>query len=312
MLLGLLGAGAAQAQNYPARPITVLVGLAAGGSIDVVMRIYGEAIGKSLGQRLVIDNRPGGNGLTAAIALKQAAPDGYTIMVALGAFHTITPAMQALPLDPIADFEPISLLYSTPTFLAVPASSPANSVKELVELARTKPGGLNFGSPGVGSPAHLMGVLLAQKAGTPMTHVPYRGGGVMMPDLIAGRLDFAFHSYANVKSLIDQKQVKVLAIAASRRWNGAPDVPTLTQEGYSGVDVEALFGLMAPLGTPKAVVQKLRDEFAAASRDPDVIKRMDELGILIRATPPQELTAALKADLERLGKVVKTLGLNAQ
>jgi tripartite-type tricarboxylate transporter receptor subunit TctC len=311
-VLMLTGLTEATAADFPSRPITVLIGLGAGGSVDAAIRAYGEVISRDLGQPLILDNRPGGGGVTAALALKQAPADGQTIMVALSGLHTVSPAMQVLPFDPIADFEPIMLLYSAPIFLAVPADSPASSVKELIELAKTKPGGLNYGSPAVGSPGHLVGAMLQQKSGAPMTHVPYRGAPPLIVDLIAGRIEMTVVGYVNIKGALDEKKVKVLAVADIQRWPGLPDVPTMAEQGYPGVDVDAWFGLLAPLATPKPVTQRLFDEFNRASRDPDVMKRMDEFGLVIKPKPAQALVELMRSDADRLGKVIKTLGTKTQ
>jgi tripartite-type tricarboxylate transporter receptor subunit TctC len=310
--LALAGQTPAPAQTFPTKPITVLVGLPAGGSVNVVMAHYGEVMGKSLGQRLLVDNKPGAGGITAALALKQAAPDGYTIMIALGGLHTIAPAMQDLPFDPINDFEPVTLLYTLPGYLAVPGNRPANSVKELLAYGKSKPNGLNFGSQSVGSPGHLMGEILAEKSGVSMTHIAYRGGGPMAIDLIAGRIDFAFPTSVNALQPAKDGQLKLLAIIDSKRFSGTPDVPTLDEAGYPGVAIDNLFGVMAPKGTPKAVIARLNEEFAKASRDPELIKKMNDLALVIRATPPEALTAAFQADLERLGRVVRDHGIKAE
>ena len=309
-ILALVG-GAAQAQTFPTKTITILAGVPPGGSVNAVFIQYAEILGKALGQRVVIENKPGGGGITAALALTQAPPDGHTIMVALGGMHTIVPAMQPLTFHPIDDFEPVSLLYSLPNYIAVPGNSPVNSVKELIEFGKKKPGGLSFGTSGVGSPGHLMGELLAEKTGVAMTHIAYKGGGPMMLDLMAGRLDYGLPPSAIAIQPAKEKQVKLLAIVGDR-FPGTPDVPTFEQAGIAGTGVDSLFGVVAPKGTPKAIIARLNEEFSKASRDPELVKKMAALALVIRATPPEALNAAFRADLARLGKVVKDRGIKAQ
>ncbi len=309
-ILAVIG-GAAQAQNFPTKTITILAGVPPGGSVNAVFIQYAELLGKALGQRVVIDNKPGGGGVTAALALTQAPPDGHTLMVALGGLHTIVPAMQQLTFHPIDDFEPVSLLYSLPNYLAVPGNSPVNSVKELIELGKKKAGGLSFGTSGVGSPGHLMGELLAEKTGVAMTHIAYKGGGPMMLDLIAGRLDYGLPPSAIAIQPGKEKQVKLLAIVGDR-FAGTPDVPTFEEAGIGGTGVDSLFGVVAPKGTPKAVIARLNEEFTKASRDPELVKKMADLALVIRATPPEALKEAFRSDLARLSKVVKDRGIKAE
>jgi tripartite-type tricarboxylate transporter receptor subunit TctC len=218
----VLFAGVARAQDYPARPILILCGQPAGSGPDTMIRLYADAIGKNVGQRLVVDNRAGAGGIVAANALTQAQPDGYTLLVALGGMHTIVPALQHLPFDPINDFEFITLLYASSGLLLVPAASPAKSFGEFIAYVKAKPGGASYGTPGLGSPAHLMSAMLADRLGVPMTHIPYKGGGQIIVDLIAGRMDFAFISSVQAKPHVREGTVRALAVGGPRRmdWCG--------------------------------------------------------------------------------------------
>lgn len=300
---------AVQAQQYPTRPITLVLGLSAGGAVDVVSRLFAEKVSQILGQRVIVENRSGGAGIPAALAVRQAAADGYTLMVVLGGLHTFVPAMQTIPFDPIGDFSPVTLLYSAPGFVVVTAASPANSVSELIDLGKRKQNGLTFGSPGSGSPAHIMGLLFQQKTGVPMLHIPYRGGGQMMSDLLAGQFDVAFATYTNFKSHLEGRQVKALAIARPTRWGGTPGVPTLIEQGYDGIDVDNFFGVAGPRGLPPGIVQKLNQAFAQASQDPEFAQKLEELGIIAITSKPDELTKLLLDDTARLTPIIQKFGI---
>jgi tripartite-type tricarboxylate transporter receptor subunit TctC len=308
----LFGMVAAPAQTYPSKPITILCGQPPGSGPDVMARLYGDVISRSFGQRIVVDNRVGAGGVVAAQTLTQSAPDGYTLLLVLGGMHTIVPAMQSLAFDPLKDFEFITLLYESNGLLLVPASSPAKSVSDVIAASKAKPGGASFGSPGVGSPAHLMGALLSEKAGSPMTHVAYRGGGPLFTDLLAGRLDFAFISPVQAKPQVEAGAVRALAVAGDRRIKWLPDVPTLGEAGFGEVAVPSWFGIAAPKGTPKAIVDRIHQEFLKASQDPLVIKRADEESVAILTGPTEEITKILAYDYERLGRVVKAFGIKAE
>lgn len=305
----MLGGFGAHAQNFPSKPITILFGLPAGGAVDMVVRQYAERVAPALGQSIVVEAKPGGGGVVAANQLLQAQPDGHTLMVALGGMHTIAPWLQKLPFDAIADFAPITFLFSFPTLLAVPASSQAKTVADLVVMSKTKPGGLDFGSQSIGSPQHLIGVLFQDRSGIAMTTVQYRGATPIMMDLAAGRVDFAFSSYAVFRPLLDDGKLRILAVAADRRWDRLPDVPTLAEAGFPGVTLDTWFGLVAPRGTPAPVVKKIHDAFAVAARDEKLVKRLADEGLEVRTGSPDDLLAMMKSDSERMGALIKARGI---
>src|SRR5215208_3156388 len=204
----------APAQDYPNRPITLMVGLAAGGITDVTARLYAEAVSKSIGQRVTVENKTGAGGGVAAAAVQNAAPDGYTLLVFSGSQHAAVPAVQSAPYEPVKGFQPITLLFNLAAFVTVPADSPANTLNELLELGRKKEGGLLFGSPGVGTPSHLLAAKISSVTKTPMQHVHYRGGSPMMADLVTGRVDFALASYTVAKGFFVEKKLKAVAVDA--------------------------------------------------------------------------------------------------
>ena len=306
---GALAPAQAQAQSYPAKPITVIVPFPPGASSDMMMRIVGQKFAENVGQTMILDNRPGGGGATAAVAVKNAAPDGYTLMqVNLGSHAANTVLVDNLPYDPIRDFRPICLMWIFPSVLAVPAASPAKSVSDLVALARSKPGGLNFGSQGVGSGGHILGAMFKSATGAPMVHVPFKGSAPAVIDLVAGRLDFLFSAYASASGHVKDGRLRLLATTSKTRLAPLPDVPTMAEAGFGGVDLDTWFGMAAPAGTPDAVVQKMQAELEKVVRNPDVIAKMAEQGIQAESSSSAAFGALIVRDIGRLRALVKELG----
>jgi tripartite-type tricarboxylate transporter receptor subunit TctC len=310
--LALPSLAVAQAQDFPSRPITIMVGLAPGGITDVTARLYAEAVSGSIGQRIIIENRQGAGGAVAAAAVQNAAPDGYTLLVFSGSQHAAVPAVQSAPYDPVKGFQSITLLFDLAAFLAVPATSPANTVAELLDYGKKKPGGLLFGSPGVGTPSHLLAAKIGDATKTPMQYVHYRGGAPMMADLVTERVDFALASYTVGKGFFIEKKLKALAVDAAARLSVMPDVQTLTEAGLGEAKVASWFALAAPAGTPGPIVQKLRDEFIKASRDPELKRRLTENGTLIHTSSSDEMAKLLADEVESTNQLVKSLGLRQQ
>jgi tripartite-type tricarboxylate transporter receptor subunit TctC len=303
---------AVQAQSFPSRPITVLVGLAAASGPDIMMRAYAEVLGRDFGQRVIVDNRTGAAGIIAASALTQAQPDGYTLLLALGGTHTIIPAMQNMPFDPIKDFAFITLLYSSPGLLLVPATSPIKTFDELAAYLKAKPGGGTYATPGIGSPAHLMTAMLQDRLGVTLTHLPYRGGGQVMMDLISGRFDFMFLSSIQAKSFVLSGDVRALAVGGASKIAWLPQVPTLAELGYSDVALESWFAVAAPKDTPLPIIEVIRSAYVKASQDPLIIKRASEEGATIRTGSREEVMTLLLSDYERLGNVVRKYNIKSE
>ena len=229
---------ATQAQEFPNRSITIVVGLAAGGVTDVTTRQYAEVVSKNIGQAIVIENRPVAGGAVAAAAVQNAQPDGYTILMVVGSQFASLPAMGATGYDPLKGFAPITLLFRLPTLVVVPFDSPAKSMAELLALGKSKPGGILLGSPGAGSPGHLLAARISMGTDTPMQYVQYRGGAPVMADLVAGRVDFSLASNNSARAHIDAKKLRPLAVDAGARLPAMPDVPTLTEVGLAQYKVE--------------------------------------------------------------------------
>lgn len=299
----------ASAQDFPNRPITLMVGLAPGGITDVTARLYADVVSRLAGQRVIVENRTGAGGGIAAAAVQNAAPDGYTLLVFSGSQHATVPVVSPAPYEPVKGFAPITYLFHSVVVLVVPPDSPAKSVAELHEFGRRKPGGLTFGTPGLGSPSHLLGakLLLAEKVPAEVVH--YRGGAPMMADLITGRIDFGWPTLSTSRSFIAEGKVRALALDADTRWPPMPDVPTLNELGYGKERVATWFGLAAPAGTPSAIIRRLNELFVKASKDPELNRRLAENGTPVATSTPEEMGRAMEAEWETMQQLAKVLNL---
>jgi tripartite-type tricarboxylate transporter receptor subunit TctC len=307
------GAVSAQTDSFPSRPITIIVPFPPGGSSDVVTRLVAQKLGENLKMNVVIDNRGGGGGVPAAISTTQAVPDGYTVFLANNGLFAIMPALQSdIRFDPIKDFQPITPLFAFPSVLVVPAGSPARTAKDLVELAKTKPGGINYGSQGVGSGGHILGEMFRLRSGAPFVHVPYRGAGPAVQDLAAGNIDFLFSSYVSAIGQVQAGKLRVIGWTATKRSPALPDVPTMAEAGYPGTELEIWQGIVAPLGTPAPIARKLNEEFVKAARDPELVRKVAAQAVEITTSTPEEFAKLLASDVDRLGKVIREAGIKAQ
>jgi tripartite-type tricarboxylate transporter receptor subunit TctC len=305
----LLAAMPARADDYPSRPITIIVPFPPGGSSDIVMRVVAHKVSESTGQTIIIENRPGAAGNVAAMAIKNAPPDGYLLMMGHTGTHAINPALYTdLKFDPVKDFTPITALIAFNNILVVPVASPVKTVAELVAYAKTKPQGLSYGSQGVGTGGHLLGVLLAKHAGINLVHVPYRGIAPAVTDTVAGRMDMLFASYVSIGGHVEAGRLRMLAIASTQRHPRIPDVPTMPEAGYPDVQMQQWFGLFGPAGLPAPIVQKLNSEFVKALNSDDVKDKMLPQVVFVTPTTPEELGAMVKRDMVRLGQVVRESG----
>jgi tripartite-type tricarboxylate transporter receptor subunit TctC len=311
--IGLLATDVARAQDkFPSRPITAVIPLPPGGSADPVMRLVGKQMEESIKQPIVIDNRPGGGGNIAANYVKQAEPSGYTLIMGNTSTHAVNATMFANPgFDPIKDFQPITTLVSLPLIVVVPASSPAKSMAELAAFAKTKPGGLTFGSQGVGSGAHLLGEMFKRMVGVPMVHVPYRGAAPAIQDLLAARVDVVFATYLSAGAHVEVGKLRILAVTAGKRSPLIPNIPTTAEAGFPGLEYELWYGMLAPAGTPAPVIKFLNQEFVKAARTPAVVEMAKQQGADVVANTPDEFAKLIASDMARLGKVVKDAGIKA-
>ena len=264
---------------------------------------------ESIKQTIVIENRPGGGGNVAAMALKNAPPDGYTLMMGHTGTHAINATLYPdLKFDPIKDFQPITALISFNNLLIVPEASPAKTAAELVAYAKSKPDGLTYASQGVGTGGHLLGIIFAKQTGIKLVHVPYRGVAPAVTDMVAGRVDMMFSSYLTASPHIKSGKLRMLAIAGAQRHPEIPEVPTMAEAGFPGVEMEQWFGLFAPAGTPDPIVRRLNREFVAALQSDDVKKTLQPQGSIIIPGTPEDLAARVARDIVALGKVVKDSG----
>ena len=311
-LLAALPALAQTAAPWPSKPIRYIVPFAPGGTTDILARVVGEKLGAALGQTIVIENKAGQGGSAGSTELARAAPDGYTIGGGTISSHAINASLyDKLPYDPVTSFEPITLYATQPNMLLVHPSVPANNVRELIALLKANPEKYSYGSAGNGTSQHISGELFKTMAGVRMQHIPYRGSGQMLPELLGGTLPVAFDNIASAIPHMKAGKLRALAVTTAARSGVAPEVPTLAEEGLAGYELSSWQAVFAPAGTPKAVVDRLYAEINRILKMPDVNKRLSELGLDLSGMPPAELAALVKADVLRLGKVVKDSGASA-
>jgi tripartite-type tricarboxylate transporter receptor subunit TctC len=297
--------------SYPDKPLKLIVPYPPGGLTDAVARQVGNSLGERLAQPVVIDNVPGGGGNIGADRAAKAPPDGYTLYIGNNATVGInTLIYKSLPFDPIADFAPISLVAESQTILVVHPSVQARSVAELIALAKAKPGQLNFGSTGTGGLSHLAGELFKTMAGVQMTHVPYKGTGPALSDLLGGQIQLMFNDTAapHIKS----DKLRALAVTGARRWAQLPDVPTLAELGVAGYETYNWFGILAPRRTPEEVIARLGRELGAIMADPAMQQWMESRGAEARSNTPEQFGAYIRKDLEKWSRVVKQVGITAE
>jgi tripartite-type tricarboxylate transporter receptor subunit TctC len=302
----------AAAQDFPNRPVTLMVGLAPGGITDITARIYADAAAKVLGQRIVVENRTGAGGGVAAAAVQNAAPDGHALLVFSGSQHATVPAVGNAPYDPVKGFSPITYLFNSVVVLTVPDSSPARTMAGLHDWGRKKQGGLTFGTPGLGSPSHLLGAKILMADKVPFETVHYRGGAPMMADLVTGRVDFSWPTLNTSRTFIAEAKLRALALDAHKRWERLPDVPTLDELGFGKEKVASWFALAGPAGMPPALVERIRDVFIQASRDPELQRRLAENGTPIASSTPEDMGRAMVQEWETMQQLAKTLNLRTQ
>ena len=312
LALGLLAVSTTNAQEFPSRPITMVVPYTPGASTDIVMRTIGQKVFESTGQPFIVDNRGGGGGTAAAMAVKQASPDGYTLLFGHAGTHAINPALSKLAYDPEQDFGPITSLMSFSSVLVVPSASPARSVADLIALGKSRQEWLSYASQGNGSGGHLLGEMFRAETQSKTVHVPYRGGAPAITDTVASRVDFLFASYITAGPFIRDGRLRALAVTSFQRSGLLPDVPTMKEVGYPGVELDYWFGVFAPKATPDTVIQVLNREFRLAMQSPQVITAISGQGAEVLVGSPDDLGNLVKAERERLGLLIRDIGATAQ
>jgi len=309
VLAALLVPAAAHAQSWPAKPIRYIVNFAPGGTTDILGRMLATGLSPVLGQQVVVDNRPGQAGSIGAAELARAAPDGHTIGAGTVSSHAINVSLYSkLPYDPVKDFAPITLLATLPNMLVVHPTLPVKTVKELIALGRARPDQLNFGSAGNGTSQHISGELFKTMTGVKMQHIPYKGSGPMIPDLLAGYVQLSFENITTAYPPVKAGRLKALAVTTAKRSFVAPEVPTMAEAGLAGYDISSWQALFAPAGTPREIVTRLHTEVVKILRSPEAQKRLTDLGLETGGITPDELTAMLRAEIPRLGKIVRESG----
>jgi len=306
-------APAAVAADFPQRPLKLVVPFTAGGAADVMARGMAQRLGEELGQQVIVDNRGGGGGIMASEIVTSAPADGYTLLFGTMGTHAINPALHAkLPYDPVKDFAPISVTHVNPRVLIVGSHLEPKNVAELVALARSKPGALTYGSAGVGSSGHLSGVLFGSMTGSDLLHVPYRGSAPLMTDVITGRIDMTFDSFTVYEEHIKSGRVRALGVTSKDRVGALPDVPTIAEQGLAGYDVSNWLGVLAPAGTPPAVIKTIHEALGRTMATPALRKQLIGLGIEPVFGTPEAFAALLKDDLPRWEEIVGKSGAKTQ
>jgi tripartite-type tricarboxylate transporter receptor subunit TctC len=298
-------ASAAEPRAFPTQPIRLIVPFAPGGGMESAVRMVVQKINESGWPQLIVDNRPGGTGTVAALATRQAAPDGHTLMLIALSTHAINPVLVPdLKYDPLKDFTPITLLFSYPSVIAVPAASPVKSLDDLVHLARTRPDGLSYASPGPGTVAHILALMLESATRTSMVHVPARGGGPALLDVLAGRVDFIVLNPSAIVPNVQAGQLRLLAVTSKTRLSDLPDVPTMAELGYPQVFLDGWFGIAGPAGMADELVDTIHGKFTEALRAPDLDRRLKEQGWIVDPIAPREFRHLIERDIARLRPVL--------
>jgi tripartite-type tricarboxylate transporter receptor subunit TctC len=293
------------AEPYPAKPVRFIVGFPPGGATDLVARIAQPKLSAGLGQQVVVDNRPGANGTISLALLAQAQPDGYTVAFGHIGGLVISPAIQKVQYDPARDFAAIGLMVTLQNILITHPGLPAATLKDFIALAKSRQGQLNYASSGVGSPGHLAGVLLETLTETPMTHIPYKGGGPAITDLLAGHVPSFFAVISTAVPHVQAKRIHALGVTGERRSPALPDVPTIAEAGVPGYLAVNWYGLVAPAGTPPAIVARLGKDMTAALRSPDVIRQLNDRGIDSTPTSAAEFTRFVQEEQKKWVPIIK-------
>ena len=302
----------AAAQNFPARPVRIVIPYPPAGGVDSLVRSLSATVSASMGQQLIIDTRPGGSSIIGTEVVAKSAPDGYTLLVSDSAF-LINPALfKKMPFDTLKDFTGVSMLAYAPVILVIHPSVPAKSLKELLALAKAKPGALVYASGGNGTSTHIAGELMKYVAKVDITHVPYKGSAPAMTDLVGGQVQMQFAGISSARPYIDAGRLRPLAVTGTQRNSATPTVPTFDEAGVHGVDVVSYWGLYAPAGTPSDVVNTINQHFVRSLRVPTNIERLNSLGYIPLGNTPEEHTAQIKAMVAQWIDVMQKTGIRIE
>ena len=295
----------AHADTWPTHPVKMVIPFPAGGPTDVMTRILSDKLGTALGQPVVVENKPGAGGTIGADYVAKSTPDGYTLVMATGSTHSVAPYVQHVPYDPQKDFTPVVYVgYATNILLVSPKLGVSN-VKELIALAKKEPGRLNYASSGIGSVAHVTAEMFASMAGIKLTHVPYKGTQLSVPDMMSGQVAMLFDNVMTAKPHIDAGRLKGIAISSLHRSSVVPDIPTIDESGLPGFDSSNWFGIFGPAHLPPAVVERVNTEMNRILHDPDVKTKFAQLGFEITGGTPQQFTSVIQSEAQRWSKVIR-------
>jgi len=306
----MLASAGASAQSYPTKPIRLVVPYPAGGPLDIMARAIGQKLTEAWKQPVVVDNRAGAGGNIGADFVAKSAPDGYTLLMGAVATHAINPSLYSkIPYDPVKDFAPVALVAQVPNILVVNPAVPAKTVRELIDLARAKPGYLNFGSGSTGSTGHLAGELFNTMAGVKMVHIPYKGAAPATADLLGGQVQLMFDNLASALPNVKAGKLRALAVTTLTRSPAMPDLPTIAESGLPGFDLTTWFGLLVPAGTPPEIVARLNAEIVRALDAKDMRERLEKMGAEpLSNNTPEHFAAFIRTEAAKYAKVVKDSG----
>jgi len=307
-----LGAAPATAQPYPSRPIRMIVPFTPGTGIDILARTVGQKLAERLGQPVLIDNKPGASGNIGSDLTAKSPPDGYTLMMTVNTYASNASLYRNLPFDPVKDITPVMQITVGAMALGVNPAMPVHSVPEFIALAKSQPGKLFYGSPGVGTPHHLLMELVKQSTGIDVVHVPYKGSAGFVTDLLSGQVPVAFLPIHTALPHVRAGKLRLIAVAGSKRSTFAPEIPTLAESGIKSVDPDLWYGLMAPGGTPREIIDKLYRDILAIATLPEVRESLTKQGMDVVTSTPDQFGLLVKSDLERWARLIRETGITAE
>ncbi len=311
LIAGAIPAALAQTAKYPDRPIRMIVPFPPGGTVDVNARILGPVVSSSIGQQIVVDNRSGASGIVGTAAAAREKPDGYTLLLNTTPMVTNPAMFSKVPYHALKDFEAISILSSTPSFLSVHPSVPVRTVSEMIKLAKARPGALNYGGAGIGTNPHIAGELFNHLAGTNIVVVQFKGGGPALIGAISGEVSIAFSGIAGAVGFVQSGRLRAIGVTSLKPVKALPGVPPIAESGLPGYEFAAWFLLAAPKGTPREIVALLNDQFRKAMSAPETLRRFEADGIDVIGSTPEQAAATLEADLKKYAVLIRERGMKA-
>ena len=311
LLSVLLAAGMAHAQQYPTRPIRIISPYPAGGGNDTLLRIMGDRLGEQLGQRIIVDNRPGANTIVGTEILVKAPPDGYTFILVPNSFATNPSFYPKLPYDTMKDVTPVGQIAQSPQMIVAHPSVPVRTLKELLALAKAKPGDLSYGTSGNGSTGHLAGTLLSMMTGIQLTHVAYKGTAPAVNELVGGHIPLMVSSMIATLPHVRAGKLKIIALTTAKRSQAIPEVPTIAESGVPGYDATLWYGILAPPRTPDAVIKRMNAELGTTLKSPDIVEKLSTQAVEPHHTSPEQFAALIRTELAKWSKVIRASGVKA-